>query len=99
MTLVFLSEVSWFDHLWIPLCSFRWHHVIFTAERYSTVSMNHIFTHSSLDGRMGCFHILGIVNSATVNIGGAFLLSGPVFLWIYAQEWDWQFSWHFEADQ
>ena len=38
MTLVFLSEVSWFDHLWIHLCSFRWHDVIFTAERYSIVS-------------------------------------------------------------
>ena len=29
----------------------------------------HIFIHSSVDGHLGCCHALGIVNSATVNIG------------------------------
>ena len=28
-----------------------------------------IFIYSSVDGNLGCFHILAIVNSAAVNIG------------------------------
>ena len=32
------------------------------------------FIYSSLDGHLGCFHVLAIVNSATVNIGFMCLL-------------------------
>ena len=42
----------------------------FMAEYYSIVYIYHIFSiHSSVDGRLGCAHVLAIVNSAAVNTG------------------------------
>ena len=43
---------------------------LFMAEWYSTVCMHHsFFIHSSADGHRGCFHVLAIINSASVNTG------------------------------
>ena len=42
----------------------------FMAEQYSVIYMYHVFLiHSSVDGYLGYFHVLAIVNSAAVNIG------------------------------
>ena len=37
--------------------------------------MYHIFfIHSSIDGHLGCFHLLTIINNASLSMGGVYLL-------------------------
>ena len=51
--------------------------------------MYHIFfTYSSADGHLGFFHVLVIVNSGAMNIGGTCIFWNYGFLQIYAQNWD-----------
>ena len=47
----------------------------------------HIFIHSSVNGQLGCFHVLAIVNSGVRNVGlqACFPISFCLF-WIYTQE-------------
>ena len=43
---------------------------LFMAEQYSFVYIYHsFFIHLSVDGHLGCFHVLAIVNSAAVKNG------------------------------
>ena len=51
--------------------------------------MHHIFfIQSSVDGHLGSFHVLAIVNGAVVNTGKYVSILNYGFLWVYAQEWD-----------
>ena len=44
--------------------------LFFMVQEYSIVYMHHIFfIHLSVDGQLGCSHVLVIVNSAAVNTG------------------------------
>ena len=59
------------------------------------VYMYHSFLiHSSVDGHLGCFHVLPIINSAVMNTG-VYVSFKSGFLHVYAQEWDCWVMWPF----
>ena len=58
-----------------------------TAEPQGELLYGIFFIHSSVTGRLGCFYVLAIVNSAAVNTGVHVAFQIMVFC-IYAQKWD-----------
>ena len=73
-------------------CSFLWLSNIPMYVMCLCVCICHIFfIYSSVDGHLGCFCVLTIVNSATVNIRAHVSLQIS-FVWMYAQELEEQ--WH-----
>ena len=47
------------------------------------------FAYPSVNGHLGCFHILAVVNNAAINMDGEILLSDLAFhSWVYTQKWN-----------
>ena len=51
------------------------------VEQYSIVYMYHNFIHSSVDGHLGCSHVLATVNSAAVNIVVCMSFCNFIYFW------------------
>ena len=85
----YVSPCNWLISL--TVMSSRSSHVIacnrisflFKAEKYSIVLYTLLCLHSSLDGHLGCFHLLTILNITTINIGVQLSLQDPAFSFFF----------------
>ena len=75
-----LTFFTQYDNLWIHPCCCKWRYFIFNGWIISyCIYAPHVLTHSSVDGNLGCFHVLATVNSASVNIEGCVYPFGLYF--------------------
>ena len=75
-----------------PVILLKWQNfILFKTEKYSTVYICHIFfIHSSVDGHLGCLHILAVIKNAAVNTGMHMSLQISIFIFFQymPMEWD-----------
>ena len=70
-----LTYLSLYDNLEVHSCWCTVHYfifygwVVFHHTHTHTHTHTHIFIYSSVDGHLGCFHVLAIVNNAAKNSG------------------------------
>ena len=71
------------------------HPFLFKAPSCSIVWIYHILLiHSFIEGYLGCFHLLAIVNNAAMNISVQTSLQDPAFsFWVYTQKWNCWIIW------
>ena len=56
---------------------------------YTCIYVYALFIHSSLNGYLGCVHVLATINSAAVNIGGGVHVSFQIILFSGCMPRDW----------
>ena len=58
------------DDVWVHPCCCKGQYFTLLLGWYFIVCIHHIFSiHSSVDGHLGCFHDLAIINSSVMNTG------------------------------
>ena len=68
ISLSYLLRLVWWSldlSMWLQMALF---HSVFMSEQYSIMYIYHVFIHSSVNGYLGCFHVLAILNSVAKNV-------------------------------
>ena len=60
-----MSVFTQYDNFLVHLCCCKWHYSVFFMTEYYSVDI--FFNSYSVDGHLGCFHALDIVNCAAMN--------------------------------
>ena len=61
---------------------------------FHCMDVPHLLIHSSVDGHLGCFHLLVFMNNAAINFYVKFIeYTCFQFFWIYTQNWNYWIIW------